>query len=158
MVTEVTRNDLYHAGREHLNASPLPDGMMGEVEVRRIVVTERDVEVARMRSMFGGGSTAIRAGEYVGLYRNGSLWMSDTPDEQYDHMPVITNVAKHRAERVLINGLGIGMVLNAVLHMDCVQHVDVVEIDPDVVALVGPHYAELAEANGKTLTIHTDGA
>ncbi|MBN8955005.1 MAG: hypothetical protein J0H17_00095, partial [Rhizobiales bacterium] len=43
---------------------------------------------------------------------------------------------------VLINGLGIGMVLAAVLRRPEVQRVTVVEIDPDVVALVSPHYPD----------------
>jgi spermidine synthase len=41
---------------------------------------------------------------------------------------------------VLIGGLGIGMVLNAVLLKDEVEHVTVIELEPDVIKLVGPHY------------------
>jgi predicted membrane-bound spermidine synthase len=48
-----------------------------------------------------------------------------------------------RAEgHVLINGLGIGMVLGAVLKRPKVTAVTVVEIDPTIIAMVWPHYQD----------------
>lgn len=47
-------------------------------------------------------------------------------------------VARMDAKRVLINGLGLGICLDLVLQCPTVQHVDVVEISPDVLKLVGP--------------------
>lgn len=63
--------------------------------------------------------------------------MSDTPAEMRDHL-----VAVHRARgSVLINGLGLGMYLQAVLAKPEVADVTVVEIAPEVIRLVGPTYA-----------------
>jgi hypothetical protein len=87
------------------------------------------------------GGRATRPGTYTALKLNNRLWMSDTDAEKRDHMPALRQIAGWRAERVLINGLGLGMVLKAALTLDHVKHVDVVEIDKRVIELVGAHYA-----------------
>jgi spermidine synthase len=43
---------------------------------------------------------------------------------------------------VFIAGLGIGMVLYNLLEKENVKHVDVIEISPEVIALVAPWYKE----------------
>lgn len=88
------------------------------------------------------GSRSTRPGIYTGLMLNGRLWMSDTDAEKRDHMPALQAMRSWRAKRVLINGLGLGMVLKAALTLDHVEHVDVVEIDERVIKLVGAHYAK----------------
>lgn len=121
----------------------LPEGTVGNVEVRRFEVTPDD---ARW-SLWRDGYRAVRAGTYTGLYRGGRLWMSDTPAEQYDHQPAYWAM-RERGGRVLIMGLGLGMVVKQALALPQVDHVDVVEIDPAVIELVGPSYA------GDRCTIH----
>ena len=80
------------------------------------------------------------------------LWMSDTTAERLDHAVAVAYIQMGRAERVLINGLGLGMVLQAALSYDRVQHVDVVEADERVIKLVGPHYTKDHRVN----IIHAD--
>lgn len=123
----------------------VPPGISGTVEVRRFEITEQQAA----RSFLRGRGRGVPAGTYTGLYRNGSLWMSDTPDEKRDHLPILNAVREHAAERVLVNGLGLGMVVAALLATESVRHVDVVDTDPDVIALVGPHYEDIAAACGK---------
>lgn len=129
----------------------VPEGKLNDVEVRRFEIEKKD----RLRSAFAYGARAPEPGTYTGLFRSNGLWMSDTPAEQRDHI-----WAMHRARelggRVIVNGLGLGMFLEMILRDDPrtgepskVTHVDVVEIDPDVIALVGPHYTP----TGK-VTIH----
>jgi hypothetical protein len=134
----------------------VPAGKSGKVEVCRFTVTEQDASFGALRSFHTGRFTP--AGEYTALYRSGYLWMSDTPDEQRDHYAPIREAQASRARRVLINGLGLGMVVAAMLTIDHVEHVDVVELDPDVVALVGPHYEQMAADMGKTVKIHLGDA
>lgn len=69
-----------------------------------------------------------------------TTWMSDTTAERRDHAEPVLYMSSTGAERVLINGLGLGMVLTAALSFDSVKHVDVVEMDKRVIRLVGPHY------------------
>lgn len=52
-----------------------------------------------------------------------------------------SNAVYRAKDHTLINGLGIGMVLAAILKKPEVTKVTVVEICPDLIALVGPHYA-----------------
>ncbi len=113
------------------------------------------VEEAGSRwSFITGRGRGTPPGTYTGLYRGNQLWMSDTPDEKLDLMPCLRAVVQERAERVLVNGLGLGMVVSALFAIESVRHVDAVEIDPAVVALVGPHYEQMARETGRTFAVH----
>ena len=101
---------------------------------------------AAIQSYRADGLTALRAaihGENVRegdvctqLLINGHLVMSDSRDEYRDHITAINRATG----RVLINGLGLGCYLAAILTKPDVRRVDVVEINPDVLALVAPHF------------------
>lgn len=116
----------------------VPEGSVGTLRVERFTVGEHSVENFFL-GLKGGRST--RPGTYTALYDGRTLWMSDTDAEQRDHYEVIHAVRSWEARRVLLNGLGLGMVLAAVLTFPHVEHVDVVERDERVIELVGPHYA-----------------
>jgi hypothetical protein len=77
--------------------------------------------------------------------------MSNTPMEVRTHRGAVQ--AAHG--RVLIAGLGMGMVLEAILAKPDVQSVVVVEIDPDVIALVGPHFDQHL-ATGRLQIVQAD--
>lgn len=127
----------------------LPEGVHGACEVRRFTVGENSIE--NVRNAFHGRDT--RPGEYTMITRRGGLWMSDTDAERRDHISPASRIV-HSGGRVLIGGLGLGCILRVALLTPTVSHVDVVEIDPDVVALVGPHYQRMAEERAVALTIH----
>lgn len=114
----------------------LPECEQDGLRIEKITVGQNDIR------NFMYGSRAARPGVYTALTLNGRLWMSDTSAEKKDHMPAVWQMHGLKAKRVLINGLGLGMVLKAALAMDHVEHVDVVEIDERVVSLVGPHYTK----------------
>jgi len=69
------------------------------------------------------------------------MWMSDTPDEIKDHLEPIRQ-ARREGGHVLINGLGIGMVASAIAALENVTKVTVIEMSPEVIALVGPSLIE----------------
>ena len=78
------------------------------------------------------------------LHINGDLVMSDTPGEAWEH-----SLLYDRAYgRVLINGLGLGLGLKAVLtkpagdSISQVETVKVIEVNEDVIALVGPRFTD----------------
>lgn len=116
----------------------VPEGKSGPWSVERFIVTPNS------RSHFGFAmkSRPIAPGEYTQLIHDSrGCVMSDTPAEMIDHYDFV-----QRAQgNVLINGLGIGMALNAILkskrEASPIEMVTVVEIDHDVINLVGPHYA-----------------
>lgn len=72
-------------------------------------------------------------------------WMSDTRAEIVEHMPFLKRLAKLQSVQaqptVLITGLGLGMAVRAAL-LHGASHVDVVELDADVVVLSGAQFAD----------------
>lgn len=78
-------------------------------------------------------------GRYTRLVSKDTLWMSDTRAEIDDHTDALWQM-HYRGGRVLINGLGLGMVIKGALALPNVEHVDVVETNPDIIELVGHYY------------------
>jgi hypothetical protein len=114
----------------------VPEGTHGAATVKRFTVGPHDLSNLRY-SMRGRGT---KPGEYTMLLVNQNLWMSDTDAEVRDHFEAIHQI-RLRGGHILINGLGLGVVVKAALACDNVDLVTVVERDPDVIALVAPHYA-----------------
>ena len=129
----------------------IPEGSSGPWTVVRHTVSEEQAKLASLRAAMNGSRRRVPAGTYTGLQREGRLWMSDTPDEMDDHAETYRE-AVSRGGRWLINGLGLGMVVQALLSLENVEHVDVVENDADVIALVAPAFQ--AEIDAGRLTIH----
>jgi len=133
----------------------VPEGTSGEWKVERFTVSEEDIRLHNLRCSFAYGmhGREMKAGTYTKLMRGGTMVMSDTPAERWDHYDFWRMAKDH----VLINGLGLGVVLAACLHKREVGIVTVVEKDPDVIKLVGKHYlGNLPE--GKTLSIVNEDA
>lgn len=130
--------------RDYDHKVHLPDAELDGLKIARYTVTGHSIADIRAR-MDGRGT---QPGDYTILYRDGRLWMSDTDAEWRDHSEAVWRIRKPETKRVLINGLGIGVIVKAALACDHVEHVDVVEIDERVIKLVSPHYDD------PRLTIH----
>lgn len=128
-------------------AVDVPEGEYGACRVERFEVGRHDIR------NFHYGARSAAPGTYTMLTRNGTLWMSDTSAERRDHIFAAHEIDS-RGGRVLIGGLGLGMILRVALLTPSVTHVDVVEINEDVIALVGPHYEHLAAEKGIELVVH----
>lgn len=114
----------------------LQSGVSGAWKVARYTVTPQGAKMHNLREIFNGRNRFINAGEYWGLFRNGKIIMSNTPAEINDHYPFI----KKAQGKVLIGGLGLGMVLKCLLEKPDVTKVVIVEQSPDVIKLVAPAY------------------
>lgn len=109
-------------------AAWLPSGTCGDWEIRRAVVSP-------------GVCGAFPVGTYTELYRN-------LPDggTQRVMMDEPAEIAEHRRfydvahGRVLITGLGLGMIAAWVAAKPVVHSVTVIEKNADVIALVAPHF------------------
>lgn len=75
--------------------------------------------------------------------------MEDTLIELRRHLPI----ALHASGRVLVTGLGLGCVVRGLLLNPRVEHIDVVEIDPTILARIGPSL----EGNAR-VTLHLGDA
>jgi hypothetical protein len=106
----------------------------GELGRARVQVDKVDSFGALRASIKGEN---LREGEEVTrLFVNNGLVMSDTRDEYRDH----AFLGIEAKGRVLLHGLGLGCALKLVLAKDEVEHVDVVEIEQDVIDLIGPYF------------------
>jgi len=130
----------------------LPESGLGNWRIKRFTVTEEDAKLFNLRAAFSFSSSGrtITPGTYTKLTRGGATIMSDTPSEIGDHLHFV-----YQAEGdILLNGLGLGWVLLACSQKPEVKHITVVEIDKDVIELVGKHYIE--KLNGKLEIICAD--
>lgn len=123
----------------------LPEGSVGRYHVRRFTVKPGSLHGYKLalegRPIPPGTYTKLVVGaDPDDRYSQARLWMSDTPAEKRDHAQAVIMIDELKAERVIINGLGLGMVLAAALSFDHVKRVDVVEIQKEIIELVGPHY------------------
>ncbi len=116
-----------------LNLQP---GKSGAWELKRFTVTPNGARMHNMTEMLNGRKRFIDADEYWGLYRDGKVIMSNTPAEIGDHIKFIRSATG----KVLVGGLGLGMVLKCLLDNKDVTKVTVVEKSADVINLVASAY------------------
>lgn len=113
----------------------IPEGEHGDCRIEKVTFSER--------TNVGGNwhdPRFMNAGETVTMLKHGGkLWMSDTPDEVRSQRFEIAD----RHPTILMGGLGLGSAISYVDERCIPERVVVVEIDPDVIALVAPTYAHL---------------
>ena len=144
-------NTVTKTSRDLIQKTDVPVGVSGAWEVARFEVTSDGARFENLRAAIGGSARSIVAGEYTRLMRNRTLVMSDTPAEMDDIWEPV-----HRASGVcLIDGLGLGIVTEAILRKKEVTQVIVVEIAQEVIDLVGLH---LEDRWGSRLELHRGDA
>lgn len=117
----------------------VPCGESGPWKIKERTVTKDEAEFDNLRALVhGSGWMAVRPGTYKVLSRNGTIVMSNTPMECRTNAEFV----REATGRVLINGLGLGMVLTAVLKKPEVSFVRVVEISAELIAMVAPHFTD----------------
>lgn len=116
----------------------VPEGVSGNWRIERFTTTPEELMLHNLRSLFSPGRRQMEPGTYTRLMRGQILVMSDTKAEKLDHAAAVRNAKG----TILLNGLGLGMVLNAALLKPEVDRAIVVEKSEDVIALSGPHYRQ----------------
>ena len=126
----------------------IPDNTKGDWSIKIFEISKEDAKFQNMRASFSSGPQAYYIpGIYKKLCRNGKVIMSNTRDEIQDHMHFIRKARGN----VLINGLGLGVCLKAVLEKPEVESVTVIEKSQDVIDLVSPYFDDL-----RLTIIHAD--
>ncbi|MDU4190089.1 MULTISPECIES: hypothetical protein [Aeromonas] len=117
----------------------VPEGASGPWRVEAFNVSEQESEMTLARAKITGAiNEFVPTGNYKRLVREDTVVMSNTPMEIRTNRTFI-----HRAKgKVLINGLGLGMVLSAILKKPEIESVTVVEASEDVIKLVGPSFCD----------------
>lgn len=113
----------------------LPEISKGPWRIEHFSLSENEAFVHNLRERH----RSIPAGEqFTRLVRGGTIVMSDTPAERRDHYSAF----RRATGRVLINGLGLGMLLKNILTRNEVTDITVVEISQDLIDLVSPFYSD----------------
>jgi len=127
----------------------VPDNKVGEHEIEHFTVGKPSADLYNCNQTLPGRE--LTAGTYTRLvrydrhgdYDSGKgqyvLVMSDTPAEIADHVEPVRKAHGH----VLINGLGLGCVLQGCMANPEVDSVTVVDISEDVIALSGEYFKGL---------------
>ena len=116
-----------------VDMSFLQDGVSGDWSVSTFEVPKNDL--SQMISMLKSGR-GVPAGTYKRLKRNGTVVMSNTPDEIRD----FSHFTRHAKGYILINGLGIGCVVKVLLDKPEITKITVIEKSEDVIKLVSPYF------------------
>lgn len=110
----------------------IPEGASGDWAVSHFTI-----ERSTLHDLLRG--RGIPPGRYTRLSNSReACFMSDTPAEYRDASYFIACATGH----VLVSGLGLGMVIKALLLKSDVDSITVVELEADVIALVADHYAD----------------
>jgi len=148
-------------GKSHVYHGVL-DIPEGQVNGYQIVHDRRPAgttfNLANVRTMMMGGDqqgsvTFSEPTRWHKLLEDGGVWMSDWPIEQAQHDRTLTPI---RRGRVLVGGLGVGYATTVLALRKQVREVVVVEISPEVCALVEPFLLRTSPARAKIKVIQQD--
>ena len=130
----------------------LPEQTVGDYTIRRLVARAGTLE-SHVADLVG---RPVPPGtRYTSLAVGDIVWMADIPPEREDHLPVATEIDSRKG-RVLIAGLGIGMILRSAI-LSGAERVDILEVDQTIIDMVAPHYLSLAaEHNVDVRVFHVD--
>jgi len=130
--------------------STVPCGKNGDWKVEKFEVSQKDADFHNLRCAIQGSRREIKAGKYTKLIHCGSVIMSDTPAELNDHLHFLYRASGD----ILVNGLGLGFIVEGLMSNPDVTRVTVIEISPEVIQLVGKHLEN--KYNGRLSIINAD--
>ena len=129
-----------------LQKTEIPEQELGEWKIEKFEITQEGAASYNLSLLFEGyGYRAVHPGHYTRLGKpnpegriGAGIWMSDTPAELNDHYEAAKNAYGH----CLIAGLGLGIIVEACLRKEEVTKVTVLEIEPDIIKMVGDYLIE----------------
>lgn len=108
-------------------------GRCGDHVVESFQVSETEAENYNRLARIRQERSYVPPGLYYRLMRRGDVVMSNTPDEYREH----ANYIRCARGRVLVVGLGLGLVLDKLIEKSDVKEIVVVERELEVIRLVG---------------------
>lgn len=118
-----------------VDMSFIPDAKLGEWRIETFEVNKNELSEYISLMKTGRG---VPSGIYKRLMRNNTCVMSNTPDEINDFSGFVWKASGV----VLINGLGLGCLVKALLDKKEITKVIVIEIDENVINLVYPYFKD----------------
>jgi len=117
----------------------LPEGKTGKFEVKHTHGDCFDIVSMREAITTGRQPLTVKLEEPIRiheLYEEGKLWIADVPIEVRQHQESLSKMEPRG--RVLVGGLGLGIMAGLLAKRKEVTQVDVVEISPEVARLCKP--------------------
>lgn len=124
----------------------LQEGVSGDWSVEKFSISEQEAKSFNLYEALHG-RRFISSGTYWRLKCQNEVVMSNTPAEITEH----ENFINYAKGNILIAGLGLGMVIKALLDKPDVTHITVVEKSADVIKLIAPFYS-----SDKVTIVHED--
>ena len=115
----------------------VPPGEKGVAKVKHFTVNESESQITAFQSM-QHPLAFVREGRYAKLLVGNTLMMSDTSMERQSNCEFV----RRAHGRVLVAGLGLGLILFPLVDRPEVEHITVIEKYQDVIDLVGPSLKE----------------
>lgn len=114
----------------------ITEGKSGDWKVETFEVSEQQAKIFNVRMFLKAGMChrGVESGTYKRLVCNGDTIMSNTYAEIRDNFKFVLVATGN----VLINGLGLGVCLSAILEKKEVNSVTIIEISKDVIKLIAP--------------------
>lgn len=123
----------------------VPARREGAAEVQHFEISEQAAKLGNLRAIVHGSyEDMVQPGKYIRLLVSGQLMMTDTQMEKRTNLGFMSKAKG----RVLVAGLGIGMILHRLLEKPEVTEVTVIEKYGDVIRIVAE---TLPEVPGKAL-------
>jgi spermidine synthase len=115
----------------------MPEGKFGSAQIKHFTTTQEQSTFCKLRALLNHRATEfISPGKYARLLVHGGVMMTDTDMERATNLELIRQAKGH----VLVGGLGLGMVVFALLAKKPKIHsLTVLEYNPDVMELVCRH-------------------
>ena len=130
----------------------IPEGQSGEYAIEHYNIPEDKANFAVMKATYNRDylGREIFAGDFCKLTYGNTIVMSDSGGERYSN----TEIVRVAQGDVLIAGLGLGMILCAILPKPEVKSVTVIELSNDVCTLVLPHLTKYLGNDVTKLQVH----
>lgn len=131
----------------------LPERMSGTLRLEHFNVGDDVGEMIRSWAHYG--DRAPGPGDYIRLMeehyesgvRDDTVWMSNTPAELEDHLPVMRRASKPDVQSVLVSGLGLGCVIAGLATFEHIHTIDVIEYNADVITLTSDQFIDDERVN-----------
>lgn len=114
----------------------IPDGQSGDWEISTFEITKDGADFHNLREAMHRSNRFVTPGFYKKITRNNEVIMSNTESEIQDHLKFVEKAKGN----VLINGLGLGVVLEMIKDKPEVDKIFVIEKSEDVIKLVAPYF------------------
>ena len=114
----------------------LPAQEKGIAKLTQVEFDEKENFLFNLRASRDHWMFRMRTGKYIRLHVGGRLMMSDTPMERISNKTFIDCANG----RVLIAGLGIGLIIHNILEKQSITEIIVIEKYQDVIDLVSPYF------------------